>query len=146
MRAPWGCAWCSSISGSRRWSWCPYDATGAGHRVAWDGITVVDVSQRFVKHYRIEVRFCNPGAGNEKGSVENAVGFLRRNVMIPLPDAESYAQLTRFMLSRCDEIAERPHYRLKTPVGDLSARRARVDATPAVPSVRRVPVGDTQGR
>ena len=43
--------------------------------------------------------------------------------MVPLPDAESYAQLTRFMLSRCDEIAERPHYRLKTPVGDLSARR-----------------------
>ena len=78
--------------------------------------------------------------------MENAVGFLRRNVMVPLPDAESYAQLTRFMLSRCDEIARRPHYRLKTPVGDLSARRARVDATPAVPSVRRVPVGDTQGR
>ena len=102
--------------------------------------------RRFIEHYRIEAGFCNPASGWEKGSVENAVGFLRRNVMVPLPDAESYAQLTRFMLSRCDEIAERPHYRLKTPVGDLSARRARVDATPAVPSVRRVPVGDTQGR
>ena len=102
--------------------------------------------RRFFEHYRIEAGFCNPASGWEKGSVENAVGFLRRNVMVPLPDAESYAQLTRFMLSRCDEIAERPHYRLKTPVGDLSARRARVDATPAVPSVRRVPVGDTQGR
>ena len=44
VRAPWGCAWCSTMPGSRRWSWCPYDATGAGHRVAWDGITVVDVS------------------------------------------------------------------------------------------------------
>ena len=110
------------------------NATGAGHRVAWDGITVVDVFQRFVKHYRIEVRFCNPGAGNEKGSVENAVGFLRRNVMIPLPDAESYAQLTRFMLSRCDEIARRPHYRLKVPVGDLFAdERACMQRLPSEP-------------
>ena len=54
MRAPWGCAWCSSMPGSRRWSWCPHDATGAGHRVAWDRITVVDVFQRFIEHYRIE--------------------------------------------------------------------------------------------
>ena len=64
----------------------------------------------------------DPGAGNEKGSVENAVGFLRRNVMVPLPNAESHAQLTRFMLSRCDRIAEDPHYRKGKPVRDLFAR------------------------
>ena len=110
------------------------NATGAGHRVAWDRITVVDVFQRFIEHYRIEVRFCNPQAGNEKGSVENAVGFLRRNVMVPLLNAESYAQLTRFMLSRCDEIAKRPHYRLKTPIGDLFAdERACMQRLPSKP-------------
>lgn len=110
------------------------NATGAGHRVAWDGITVVDVFQRFVEHYRIEAGFCNPASGWEKGSVENAVGFLRRNVMVPLPDAESYAQLTRFMLSRCDEIARRPHYRLKVPVGDLFAdERACMQRLPSEP-------------
>lgn len=110
------------------------NATGAGHRVAWDGITVVDVFQRFVEHYRIEAGFCNPASGWEKGSVENAVGFLRRNVMVPLPDAESYAQLTRFMLSRCDEIARRPHYRLKVPVGDLFADgRACMQRLPSEP-------------
>ena len=110
------------------------NATGAGHRVAWDRITVVDVFQRFIEHYRIEVRFCNPASGWEKGSVENAVGFLRRNVMVPLLNAESYAQLTRFMLSRCDEIAERPHYRLKTPVGDPFAdERACMQRLPSHP-------------
>ena len=98
------------------------NATGAAHRVSWDRIVVVEVFQRFVAHHRIEVRFCNPGAGNEKGSVENAVGFLRRNVMVPLPNAESHAQLTRFMLSRCDRIAEDPHYRKGEPVRDLFAR------------------------
>ena len=46
------------------------NATGAAHR----GLVGQDrggggVFQRFVAHHRIEVRFCNPGAGNEKGSV-----------------------------------------------------------------------------
>ena len=54
--------------------------------------------------------------------------------MVPLLNAESYAQLTRFMLSRCDEIAERPHYRLKTPVGDLFAdERALMQRLPSHP-------------
>lgn len=122
MRAPWGCSGCSSTSAPCRRCWCPDDATGAAHRVAWDKVTVVEVFQRFIAHHRIEVRFCNPGAGNEKGSVENAVGFLRRNVMVPLPNAESYAQLTRFMLSRCDRIAADPHYRKGNPVRDLFGR------------------------
>ena len=122
VRAPWGCSGCSSTSAPCRRCWCPDDATGAAHRVSWDRIVVVEVFQRFVAHHRIEVRFCNPGAGNEKGSVENAVGFLRRNVMVPLPNAESHAQLTRFMLSRCDRIAEDPHYRKGKPVRDLFAR------------------------
>ena len=63
------------------------------------------------------------GRGQREGQRgENAVGFLRRNVMVPLPNAESHAQLTRFMLSRCDRIAEDPHYRKGEPVRDLFAR------------------------
>ena len=50
------------------------NATGAGHRIAWDKVTVVHVFELFVEHYRLETRFCNPNSGNEKGSVENAVG------------------------------------------------------------------------
>ena len=53
----------------------------------------------------IEVRFCNPYSGNEKGSVENAVGFLRRNLMVPPMRAESYGQLSRLLLERCDGLA-----------------------------------------
>lgn len=33
---------------------------------------------QFRGHRRFEAKFCNPYSGNEKGSVENAVGFLRR--------------------------------------------------------------------
>ena len=48
------------------------NATGAGHRVAWDRVSIVKVFELFVEHYRLETRFCNPNSGNEKGSVENA--------------------------------------------------------------------------
>ena len=51
------------------------NATGAGHRVAWNKVTVVRVFAMFCDHYRLETRFCNPYSGNEKGSVENAVDF-----------------------------------------------------------------------
>ncbi|WP_437340170.1 IS21 family transposase [Bifidobacterium breve] len=61
------------------------NATGAGLRVAWNKVTVVRVFAMFCDHYRLETRSCNPYSGNEKGSVENAVGFLRRNLMAPSP-------------------------------------------------------------
>ncbi|MFQ6188564.1 IS21-like element ISBlo1 family transposase, partial [Bifidobacterium longum] len=81
------------------------NATGAGRRNAKGEVTLTGVFSAFVAHYRLEVRFCNPYSGNEKGSVENAVGFLRRNLMVPPMHAESYGQLSRFMLERCDGLA-----------------------------------------
>ena len=95
------------------------NATGAGHRVAWNKVAVVRVFAMFCDHYRLETRFCNPYSGNEKGSVENAVGFLRRNLMVPKPNAESHRQLTRHLLSRCDAIADVDHYRSGRPVREL---------------------------
>ena len=81
------------------------NATGAGRRNAKGEVALTGVFSAFVAHYRLEVRFCNPYSGNEKGSVENAVGFLRRNLMVPPMHAESYGQLSRFMLERCDGLA-----------------------------------------
>ena len=97
------------------------DATGAAHRVAWDRITIVDVFRRFVEHCRVEVRFRNPGSGWEEGSVENAVGFLGRNLMVPMPNAGSCRRLTSWMLSRCDGIAGDTHCRKDVPISDLFA-------------------------
>ena len=95
------------------------NATGAGHRVAWNKVTVVRVFAMFCDRYRLETRFCNPYSGNEKGSVENAVGFLRRNLMVPKPNAESHRQPARHLLSRCDAIADVDHYRSGRPVREL---------------------------
>lgn len=34
-------------------------------------------------HYLFESSFCTPGCGNEKGSVEHLVGYVRRNALVP---------------------------------------------------------------
>ena len=78
------------------------NATGAGHRDRDGEVTLTHVFASFASHHRMEVRFCNPYSGNEKGNVENAVGFLRRNLMAPKPAAESFEQLTRLLLERCE--------------------------------------------
>ena len=59
------------------------NATGAGHRDRDGEVTLTHVFASFALHHRMEVRFCNPYSGNEKGNVGNAVGFLRRNLMVP---------------------------------------------------------------
>lgn len=94
------------------------NATGIGRRV---GTTVVEskLFSAFKVHYRSQSRYCNPYSGHEKGSVENAVGFLRRNLMVPLPEAGSLAELNAQLLTRCDSLATAVHYRKGLPLGEL---------------------------
>ena len=40
-------------------------------------------------HYGFEPVFCNPCSGNEKGLVENLVGYIRRNVCVPVPKVKA---------------------------------------------------------
>jgi hypothetical protein len=92
------------------------------------------VFNAFQAHYRIgEVRFCNPYSGNEKGPVENAVGFLRRNLMVPMPKAESLEALTRMLLERCGMLARQRHYRKDDTIGALFEQdKAQMLALPGV--------------
>lgn len=63
-----------------------YLTSGAGvGRKEIDGIVESELFARFRTHLGFESRFCNPYSGNEKGSVENAVGYLRRNLTGPHP-------------------------------------------------------------
>lgn len=84
------------MSGWRRAWWCPGNVTGVGHRNADGTVTQTVMFQRFCAQYGFEARFRDPYSGNEKGSVENAVGFVRRSLMVPVPSAEGYqASATR---------------------------------------------------
>ena len=66
------------------------NASGAGRRDARGEAALSRVFEAFVGHCRLDVRFRNPYSGNEKGNVENSVGFLRRSLMVPPLEAGSH--------------------------------------------------------
>jgi transposase len=55
----------------------------------------------FRSHYLFASHFCTPGQGHEKGGVEHAVGFGRRNFMVPIPKVVSFAELNALLLAKC---------------------------------------------
>jgi hypothetical protein len=55
----------------------------------------------FRSHYLFESRYCNPNKGNEKGIVEEGVGFGRRNFMVPIPEVASFEELNDHLLNEC---------------------------------------------
>ncbi|MCP4401754.1 MAG: transposase [bacterium] len=79
-----------------------------------------DFSHALEEHYGFQSRFCHVGAGNEKGAVENAVGFCRRNDLPGLPSFSSWTDANDFLERRCREtIAEERHYRTSEPLKEL---------------------------
>jgi transposase len=48
---------------------------------------------RFRSHYLFESRFCTPAQGHEKGGVESAVGYSRRNFLTPMPAVADFDEL-----------------------------------------------------
>lgn len=108
------------------------NATGVGRHNA-DRIVESKLFAAFKAHYRTSARYCNPDSGNEKGNVENAVGFLRRNLMVPEPAAMTLTALNAELLARCDALADKDHWRHKAPVGELfTADREVFLAAPSI--------------
>ena len=52
-------------------------------------------------HYVFESRFCTPGEGHEKGGVESAVGYVRRNFLSPPPQVSGWDELNAHLLRCC---------------------------------------------
>lgn len=52
-------------------------------------------------HYLFADRFGRPGKGNDKGKVEGLVGWVRRNLLVPLPHAVSFDALNEQLLEAC---------------------------------------------
>jgi transposase len=54
-----------------------------------------------VSHYLFKDRFGRPGCGNDKGKVENLVGYARRNFLVPIPRASSFEELNTRLEEHC---------------------------------------------
>ncbi len=55
----------------------------------------------FSAHYAFNLDFCNPAKGNEKGLVENLVGYSRRNFLVPIQRATSIDKLNQKLWNDC---------------------------------------------
>lgn len=68
-----------------------------------------ELNARFVvlrSHYLFESVFCNPGAAQEKGSVEHLVGFAQRNFFTPIVDVPDFGALNDRLLAWCETARE----------------------------------------
>jgi len=74
------------------------------------GRNLTEDFMRFKNHYRFDAVFCSKGKGNEKGHVENKVGYHRRNFLVPVPVFDSLDQYNQSLFERCHEDGNRPHY------------------------------------
>ncbi|MDR2572160.1 MAG: IS21 family transposase [Oscillospiraceae bacterium] len=74
---------------------------------------------RFMMHYGFESNFCNPDAGHEKGSVENKVGYHRRNLFVPIPEFNDLKEYNKDLLLRCDRDMDRDHYKGRGKISKL---------------------------
>jgi transposase len=71
---------------------------------------ITDGFHRFMLHYRFRSDFCTPNKGNEKGNVENKVGYTRRNMLVPVPTIADFETFNVELLRRCDDDHRREHY------------------------------------
>ncbi len=97
---------------------------------------------RLQSHYLFEHHFCLVRRANEKGHVENLVGYTRRNFMVPLPRVDSIEQMNAQLENDCRQDLqrtlrgkdgtkaqlleqEREHF-LSLPVESFEARRVEM--------------------
>ena len=72
-------------------------------------------------HHRFKAEFCNPDSPNEKGNVENKIGYLRRNYLLPPPGIKDLEVFNAELLRLCKEDLKREHYVKKEMISELFA-------------------------
>jgi transposase len=94
------------------------NATGVGRRVR-DQVMYSELFLRFKCHYGFSVTFCNPESGQEKGNVESKVGYIRRNMFVPIPEVTDLVSWNKELLSTCERDFERQHYKKGQLIAEL---------------------------
>jgi hypothetical protein len=57
--------------------------------------------EAFSRRHLFEAAFCNAARGNEKGHVENGVGWARRNLFVPLPSVSDWESCNARLEEAC---------------------------------------------
>ncbi len=111
----------------------PGDATEAGG-MPFGKIVEPRPLSHLRAHCRCGSRHRGPCSGNERGSVESAVGLLRRNLLVPVPEAASPDGLNEVLHEGCERTSGRSEGREGKPTREaLAEDLAGMLALPGVP-------------
>jgi len=58
-------------------------------------------------HYLFNSLFCRPAKGNEKGSVESLVKYVRSRALVPVPSFQTWDEYNAYLLSWCEREKEK---------------------------------------
>jgi transposase len=94
------------------------NASGIGKRKHQEFIES-ELFARFRMHYGFEARYCRPAAGNEKGTVERKVAFLRTELFVPIPVIDDIVAYNQELLNRSRFQEKEKHYTKGCTVGEL---------------------------
>lgn len=109
------------------------NAAGVGRR-AGEKVRTADAFMRFAARHGFPLSFCSPDSGHEKGSVENAVGAVRRSLFVPMPRVDSLLAYSKRLLAKCMERADKDHCLKGEPERQLFAEgQVAMAALPAKP-------------
>jgi len=100
-------------------AWFDNTTTIVSKIIRGGGRELTERFERFREHYRFQSVFMNPGAGHEKGNVENKIGYQRRNFLVPVPRFLSLKDYNLELLKTCDDDANRDHYRHNETIQEL---------------------------
>jgi transposase len=116
---------------------------GVPVRISYDNTTIAvkkvvgrerDLTREFLRlqsHHLFAHHFCRVGRGNEKGHVENHVGYSRRNLLVPVPSFASFAELNEYLVACCfADLDRRVRGKVETKAERLEVDRAALLALP----------------
>jgi transposase len=72
--------------------------------------SLTEMFKAFQWHFRFQAEFCTPSRGQEKGHVENKVGYVRRNNFSPLPVINDLDEFNRTLNEKMIADRDRNHY------------------------------------
>jgi len=67
------------------------------------GGAFTEAFERLKSYYLFDSHFCLVRRPNEKGHVENLVGYVRRNFLVPVPVADDIPSLNELLILRCHD-------------------------------------------
>lgn len=82
--------------------------------------------QRLRSHFLFTAHFCLVRRANEKGHVENLVGYARRNFLVPVPAVPSFESLNETLALQCQQELQRQVRGKPTGKADLLTEEAAV--------------------